>query len=165
VAGTWTYTHLTAVPAARNSLDRMQNLLLGPWCGWPTEQVAVLGDLQSPGDLPDRLVTLFGDATDVALFYYVGHGQIDDEDQLCLGLVGSRTEPHRRATTSLPFDAVRRALLRSPAAMKIVILDLSAAVSCGRVWRLAVARHVGCSRSRLRSGWPRVGPHTWRAQL
>jgi hypothetical protein len=59
----------------------------------------------------------------VALFYYVGHGQIDTDEQLCLGLGGSRTEPHRRSVTSLAFQAVRRALLESPATTKIIILD------------------------------------------
>ncbi|WP_329306356.1 hypothetical protein OG322_10845 [Streptomyces sp. NBC_01260] len=107
--GTWDYTHLTSVAAARHSLNRMYRLLTGPRCGWPEDRVAVLPNEPGPGDLSDRLLDLFEDTTDVALFYYVGHGQIDDEDQLCLGLIGSRTEPHRRATTSLPFTAVRRA--------------------------------------------------------
>jgi hypothetical protein len=66
---------------------------------------------------------MFAAAEDVALFYYVGHGQIDDEDSLCLGLVDSRTEAHRRATTSLHFSAVRSALKKSRAKTKIIILD------------------------------------------
>jgi hypothetical protein len=60
---------------------------------------------------------------DVALFYYVGHGQIDADNQLCLGLKHSRTEPSHRATTSLPFQAVRNAFFESHATTKIVILD------------------------------------------
>ncbi|ROQ82745.1 putative Zn-dependent peptidase [Streptomyces sp. CEV 2-1] len=121
--GTWDYTHLTSVAAARHSLNRMYRLLTGPRCGWPEDRVAVLPNEPGPGDLSDRLLDLFEDTTDVALFYYVGHGQIDDEDQLCLGLIGSRTEPHRRATTSLPFTAVRRAMGYSRAATKVVMLD------------------------------------------
>ena len=121
--GTSEYRHLTPVGAARHSLARMHRLLTGPWCGWPEDRVTVLEDEPGPGELPDRLLDLFEETADVALFYYVGHGQIDDEDQLCLGLVGSRTEPHRRATTSLPFAAVRRAMLLSPAATKVVMLD------------------------------------------
>jgi hypothetical protein len=66
---------------------------------------------RGPGDLPDRLITSFEEAADVALFYCVGHGQIDLTNQLCLGLAGSRTEANRRAATSLPFEAVRRAML------------------------------------------------------
>ena len=121
--GTSDYTHLPTVRAAANSLDRMSNLLTSGLCGWPKGQVSVIRNEQGPGNLPDRLITLFEDAADVALFYFVGHGQVDIEDQLCLGLVGSRTEPHRRASTSLQFHAVRRAMLGSPAKTKIIILD------------------------------------------
>src|SRR5713226_7678635 len=56
-------------------------------------------------------------------FYYVGHGQPDDNDRLCLGLVDSRTEAERRATTSLRFGDVRDALRRSPAETKVLVLD------------------------------------------
>jgi hypothetical protein len=42
---------------------------------------------------------------------------------LCLGLVDSRRQAERRATTSLTFDAVRDALSTSRAKIKIVILD------------------------------------------
>jgi hypothetical protein len=68
----------------------------------------------------------------VALFYYVGHGQIDNEDQLCLALTESRAEPNRRAATSLLFSAVRRALLDSDAATRIVILDCCFAALANR---------------------------------
>jgi peptide/nickel transport system substrate-binding protein len=121
--GTWNYEFLTPVPPARNSLRRMEALLAGPLCGWPQERLLVLGDEPSPGDLPDRLVTAFEDIGDVALFYYVGHGQISPDDQLCLGLVRSRTEANRRAATSLKFSDVRGALQGSSATTKIVILD------------------------------------------
>ena len=101
----------------------MKRLLTGPLCGWPRDRISTFGNRRIPGNLPDRLITLFENASDVALFYYVGHGQIDADEQLCLGLGGSRTEPHRRSVTSLPFQAVRRALLESPATTKIIILD------------------------------------------
>lgn len=121
--GTARYKHLSPVPAAGNSLTRMQRLLTGPLCGWPPEQVTVLRDEREPGSLPDSLIEIYAQASNVALFYYVGHGQLDDEDHLCLGLVDSQLIAERRATTSLTFDAVRKALRRSPARVKIVILD------------------------------------------
>jgi hypothetical protein len=123
VMGNWDYAHLPPVLAAGNSLERMVGLLTGPLCGWPEDRMLVLANERGPGDLPDRVITAFEDVTDVALFYFVGHGQIDAEGQLCLGLADSRTEHNRRAATSLPFQAVRRALLDSDAATKIVILD------------------------------------------
>ena len=121
--GTSEYLLLPNLPAALNSLNRMVGLLASPLCGWPVNRMTILANEPGPGNLPDRLITSFEDAEDVALFYYVGHGQIDLANQLCLSLVGSRTEANRRAATSLPFESVRRAMLDSPAAMKIVILD------------------------------------------
>ncbi|MGV9383509.1 caspase, EACC1-associated type, partial [Nonomuraea sp. NPDC003707] len=121
--GVGTYTHLPPVKAALNSLARFTSVLTGPLCAWPADRISVLSDVRQPGDLPDRLVELFEPAKDVALFYYVGHGQVDPFDTLCLGLVDSRKEATRRRTTSLPFDAVRHALVSSRARTKIVILD------------------------------------------
>jgi hypothetical protein len=123
LVGSSHYTELTPIPAAANRLTRMQQLLTGPLCAWPAAQVTVVDNGPAPGDLPDRLIDWYAQATDVALFYYVGHGQTDDEDQLCLGLTGSRLQAERRATTSLTFHSVRRAVRTSPAAVKIVILD------------------------------------------
>ena len=123
VVGTWEYPYLGSVPAAENSLRRMAGLLAGPLCGWPRERLLPLANEASPGDLPDRLITAFDSISDVALFYYVGHGQISPDDQLCLGLVQSRPDPNRRAATSLRFSDVRQALQDSGAAIKIVILD------------------------------------------
>ena len=123
VMGTWDYLYLPPIAAVGNSLERMTGLLTGSLCGWPGDRVLMWPNETGPGDLPDRLITAFEDVTDIALFYYVGHGQIDLDDQLCLGLTGSRTEPNRRAATSLPFSAVRRALLDSSAATKILIRD------------------------------------------
>ncbi|MEV6926622.1 caspase family protein [Dactylosporangium sp. NPDC051485] len=121
--GTSAYTHLRPVDAAANSLASMSRLLTGPQCGWQPDRVTVLLDERKPGDIPDQLVEQYCDATDIALFYYVGHGQIDFRDELCLGLVDSRTQTERIATTSLTFDAVRSALTMSDAKVKIVILD------------------------------------------
>lgn len=121
--GTSNYTELTPVPAAAHSLQRMYGLLTGPLCGWPADRVEHFHNEPTPGDLPDRLVDLYQNVSDVAFFYYVGHGQPDLRDQLCLGLVGSRIQAERRATTSLTFDAVRHALTVSQARVKIVILD------------------------------------------
>lgn len=122
--GTSEYTELPSVPAAAHSLQRMHQLLTGPLCGWPEHRVDIVAEQRRPADLPDRLVELYGDALDVALFYYVGHGQVDFENRLCLGLTDSRVLPtERRATTSLTFDSVRQALAASPAKVKVVILD------------------------------------------
>ncbi len=123
VMGTWEYANLNSVTAIRHSYQRMVSLLTGPLCGWPRDRLLGLENVAGPGELPDQLIVEFEAVDDVALFYYVGHGQIDADGHLCLGLKHSRTEPNRRAVTSLPFHAVRKALLESPATTKIVILD------------------------------------------
>lgn len=123
--GTWDYEHLTDVPAARNSLARMRALLTGPLCGWPADRVTEIGNRWRPGGLHDELIELYSDVErgGVALFYYVGHGQPDDQDRLCLGLVDSLADHNRRASTSLRFDDVREALRVCDADTKIVMLD------------------------------------------
>lgn len=121
--GTWDYEFLGQVPAAENSLHRMTRLLSGPLCGWPRERLLLVENEHSPGDLPDRLITAFDGVRDVALFYFVGHGQIAPDDQLCLALARSRPDPNRRTATSLRFSDVRQALNDCGAATKIVILD------------------------------------------
>jgi cyclophilin family peptidyl-prolyl cis-trans isomerase len=120
---TSTYTFLDDVPAAANSLHRMAGLLTSQLCGWPSGQITVIENETGPGNLHHRLIKSFRDVTDVALFYFVGHGQVDDSDQLCLGLVESSVEADLRASTSLEFQDVRDAMIRSPAATKILILD------------------------------------------
>jgi hypothetical protein len=121
--GVWDYAFLDPVPAAEHSLREMTELLRGPLCGWPRDRVQVLANELDPGTLPDRLITAFEGISDVALLYFVGHGQITPDDQLSLALTQTRPEPHRRAATSLRFSDVRQALQDSEARIKIVILD------------------------------------------
>ncbi|CRK57615.1 hypothetical protein [Alloactinosynnema sp. L-07] len=122
--GNWNYRHLTTVPAAQHSLERMRSLLTGPVCGgWPQDRVMVVADQDRLADLPHDLVLWFQDVVDVALFYYVGHGQYDHDDRLCLALGDSSDHPALRTTTSLTFDAVRHAFRTSKATTKIAVID------------------------------------------
>ncbi|MFF7454289.1 caspase domain-containing protein [Kitasatospora sp. NPDC008115] len=123
LVGTARYRHLRPVEAAEHSLDRMRRLLTGELCGWPEDRVTVLADVPGEVNLPDLLVELFSGAGDTALFYFVGHGQADEADELCLALPGTREDADRRATTSLPYKAVRHALRASRATTTIVLLD------------------------------------------
>ncbi|MGH3405519.1 MAG: caspase, EACC1-associated type, partial [Streptosporangiaceae bacterium] len=120
--GTWRYSSLPSLEAAKHSYRRMRRLLTGPLCGWPADRLLLMDNQSSASEVHDQLITAFGPVNDVALFYYVGHGQLED-DELCLALSGSRTEYTRRSATSLTFSAVRQALLNSDATTKIVILD------------------------------------------
>jgi len=75
--GSSEYNYLPSVPAAANSLKRMVNLLTGPLCGWDENRVLVWAEQRAASDLADRLITAYEDVVDIALFYYVGHGQIE----------------------------------------------------------------------------------------
>ncbi|MGW4129438.1 caspase, EACC1-associated type [Amycolatopsis japonica] len=120
--GAWDYVHLPVVTPARNSLERMARLLTGPLCGWPEDRVQVVGGQPRRNDLPDRLMELYDGVEDIAVFYFVGHGQLHN-DELCLALPESPTSGPRRLTTGLPFADVRAALRECDAQTKIVILD------------------------------------------
>ncbi|MFF2813843.1 caspase family protein [Streptomyces sp. NPDC058000] len=120
--GVWDYAHLAPVPAARNSLERVTGLLTGPLCGWSKPRVEVLRNVRRRDRLPDQLMKLFDGVEDVALFYFVGHGQLY-EDELCLALRESPESGPRRTTVGLPFSDVRAALRACDAQTKIVILD------------------------------------------
>jgi hypothetical protein len=65
---------------------------------------------------------MFDEITDVALFYFVGHGQRHG-DELCLALRDSPKAGPRRMTIGLPFADVRTAMRECSAATKVVILD------------------------------------------
>lgn len=124
LVGAWDYRELTAIPAAEHSLYRMRDLLTSPLCGpWPEERVKVIGNPRTPSGVLDDLVTWFREATDVALFYFVGHGQYDAAGELCLALRDTRTDPLRRGFTSLGFHHIRDAFHASRAATKIGVLD------------------------------------------
>ena len=124
LVGTSTYDHLPHIPAAANSLNKMYQLLTSDLCYWNESHVKVIENPSESAGLATQLLDAYERAQDVALFYYVGHGQRDDENKLCLGLTKSQTSdgPHI-ASTSLEFDAVKRALRASMAAVKIIILD------------------------------------------
>jgi WD40 repeat protein len=124
LVGVSVYDYLPPIPAAANSLASMYQLLTSDLCSWKKGQITVIQNPYGPNDLGGQLLDAYGMAQDVALFYYVGHGKRDEQNELCLGLTTSQYSdgPHI-ATTSLPLKTVMRALRASGATIKIVILD------------------------------------------
>lgn len=127
--GAWDYCYLPTVGSAtRNSLERMERLLTGPLCGWPApngapaDRLQIVHSPQSRGSLPDDLMRWFGDAEDVALFYFVGHGRLYG-DELCLALAESPESGPSQMTTGLRFTDVREAFEESRASTRVIILD------------------------------------------
>lgn len=141
--GTSAYTHLSGIPAARNSLHRMRRLLGSELCGsWPESRISVIEDPDTVADLPRKLVSEFALAEHVALFYYVGHGMYDAEDNLCLTVGDSDPHPTWRTTTSLGYGAIEHAFRMSRAAVKIAIIDCCFAGLAGRQSRLSATADV-----------------------
>ncbi len=120
--GTWDYEILKSVPAVEYSLRRMKQVLTSPLCGWPEDRILEIGNAARPDNMAVTLIKEFAD-TEIALFYFVGHGLRDENEDLCMGLRETVPDTLYLTDTSLPFAAVRRALLASKAATKIVILD------------------------------------------
>ncbi|MFC4563306.1 hypothetical protein ACFO4E_15695 [Nocardiopsis mangrovi] len=122
--GTWDYTDFDQVLAVERSYDRMRDLLLDPVCGpWPEASIVPFGNRPTLGTTRVELIDAFIAATDVAFFYYVGHGIYDHRERLYLTVGDTRTDPNYTAATGLPFEAVRDAFRASRAAVKIAVLD------------------------------------------
>ncbi|MER6826589.1 caspase family protein [Streptosporangium sp. NPDC000563] len=102
----------------------MRDLLLDPVCGpWPEESVVRFANRPTLGRIHVELIEAFIAATDVAFFYYVGHGIYDHRERLCLTVGDTRADANFAAATGLPFEAVRDAFRASRAAVKIAVLD------------------------------------------
>ena len=122
--GTSTYqdTGFPSLPTAANSLDGVREVLTDPrLCGWPSERITFL---LNPVDVPQlvkKLRRLAETTEDVLLVYFVGHGTMNELGQLCLVL--SDTDFTDPDVTGLEYSRVSDALKRSPARMRVVILD------------------------------------------
>jgi glycine betaine/choline ABC-type transport system substrate-binding protein len=110
-----------ALPSADNSLEGMRQILTDPGlCGWPPARVRQLANASDNRQVLIKLREWARNATGVFLLYYVGHGTPGEQGP-CLTLTDTQ-EQHSDAT-GLEYRNVRKALLDSPARVKIVILD------------------------------------------
>jgi hypothetical protein len=118
------YTGLPVIPAARNSLQAMRDLLsdrgLG---GWAPEQFTVIPDPASAASLAIQVADLAEATTGVFLLYYVGHGVLSARGELCLTVTSTRAD--RPKVSGLPWADVADVLRDCPARMRLVILDCS----------------------------------------
>ncbi|RFU38143.1 hypothetical protein DZF91_29250 [Actinomadura logoneensis] len=110
------------LPAAANSLAGMRAVLTDPaLCGWPDGRVTVESDPSDWRALVRRTRAVARETEDVLLLYFVGHGVVLPNGELCLALAD--TEADDPDLTGLEYRRVRDLLRDSPAAAKIVILD------------------------------------------
>jgi osmoprotectant transport system substrate-binding protein len=100
----------------------MRQVLTNPeLCAWPASRVKHLSNESDNRQLIIKLRKWARETTGVFLLYYVGHGTPGDEKGPCLTLAD--TELEHPDATGLEYRNVRKALLDSPARVKIVILD------------------------------------------
>lgn len=122
--GTWDYTDFETSLAVQRSYHRMRDLLLDPVCGsWPVGSVKEFSNRPTLGTTHVELIDAFVAATDIAFFYYVGHGIYDHRERLCLTVGDTRIDSDYTTATGLLFEDVRDAFRASRAAVKIAVLD------------------------------------------
>jgi hypothetical protein len=124
LVGTSSYdSNLTPLPAAGNSLDRLSRLLVGPHCGWPADAVSTYHNPIWTNGFGIGLAKLIHETRDVLLFYYVGHGLPTQNDDLCMALVDTLTDPYMREHSGLRWSPLRQMIYGCPAQVKIIIID------------------------------------------
>ncbi|MFI2187897.1 caspase domain-containing protein [Streptomyces sioyaensis] len=119
--GTSAYHFLEDLPAVSNNLNSLAEALCGPK-SWNLRQdnCTVLANPVSAEAAMDALRNATATAWDTLLVYYAGHGLVDTEGELYLGLPRSRQQ---RVETGIPYSWLRRALLEGQAERTIVVLD------------------------------------------
>lgn len=119
--GTSTYDFLDDLPAVSNNLNSLAEALCGP-TSWNLrrENCVIVANPASTEVAMDVLRDASESARDTLLVYYAGHGLVDSEGQLYLGLPRSRQQ---RVDTGLPYDWLRNALLTGQAERTVVVLD------------------------------------------
>jgi hypothetical protein len=123
--GTSTYDdpNLPDLPAVARTIGDLQVVLTDPDLGVVTGQnCELLAELNDIGQIGRRLRAAANVAEDLLLVYYVGHGVATwRQHDLYLALPGTSWEAPE--FSALEYDKVRSAVLDSPAATKMIVLD------------------------------------------
>ncbi|MGW0394312.1 caspase family protein [Streptomyces sp. NPDC003042] len=125
LVGVSRYDHHPGLPAVGGNLRALERILTSAdHLGLPAGSCRVVPD---PGNADEVMVALEAAverATDTLIFYYAGHGFVND-GELYLGLTGTRKRSGSERYNSVPYQWVRQAMLegRVQAARRIIILD------------------------------------------
>ncbi|MCO1581499.1 caspase family protein [Crossiella sp. SN42] len=124
--GTSDYLHaeeLPPLPAVGNNLADLRRALTDPDTGiLDRGQCTVIDTPDSPASLLDRLAAVAGQAEDLLLVYYAGHGiRHPVKERLFLGV--RQTSQRSLWGTGVPFDSVREIIEGSPARTRLLLLD------------------------------------------
>jgi hypothetical protein len=123
----YTGPSLPGLPAVAGNRAGLKDVLTSPWgTGLAPEHCLVLKGADHVRDeIGSRLTALAGEAEDMLLVYYAGHGLIGPNGELFLALPGTRSNLDLVAWTALPFSLVRSALADPGirARNRVLILD------------------------------------------
>ncbi|XTZ15279.1 caspase family protein [Micromonospora echinospora] len=119
--GVSAYEHLSHLPAVAANVEALATLLGDPsvW-GLPESNCTVLRDPCSGLEVLDAIHGAARAARDTLVVYFAGHGLLDADSHLYLGLRGAS---HERLHHAVRFDEVRREVTASRCRAKVVILD------------------------------------------
>ncbi|MEO3769100.1 caspase family protein [Micromonospora sp. B9E7] len=124
--GTATHSQqaLDDLPAVRANVTELARLVTtGPVDLVAVDRCTQLLDLSHPGEAGVTIAERCGEAEDLLLVYYAGHGLLDDNGELFLALSGTNPRPDWLKYTAIPFSWIRDAMRDSPARTRVLILD------------------------------------------
>jgi DnaJ-class molecular chaperone len=125
LVGVSQYRRLDSLPAVHSNIVELQALLRDSrrW-GLPRRNCTALDQPTTSAKVLDVLHDQAARATDTLLFYFAGHGLVDerDDDELFLALPDA--DPERPNRDAIPYSWIRNEVLdASRAKRKIVIID------------------------------------------
>ncbi|CAM5742666.1 hypothetical protein SALBM311S_05568 [Streptomyces alboniger] len=123
-ASTFTDEELNDLPAVREGVSTLYELLTGPMWHLPERHCTKVLDPETPTAVGDAIEDAADAATDTLFVYYSGHGILDSKGRLYLAVPGSRQDGNRSHLNAVPYhEWVRGPLEKCSARRRIVILD------------------------------------------
>lgn len=123
--GASSYEHeaLVKLPAVDNCILDLRDILTAADIGGFLPENCLIPERNTrPQDLAQQIEEFSHEARDVLAIWFIGHGLFEVQSRK-LHLALSGTDPGNLYWTALAFDLLRRAILTSPAKVKILMVD------------------------------------------